>query len=109
MPMLIPNFYPEVLISSEPTIQPDDGKRPGKKEFNYPPARFTERQENFYRNLLRMYRLLLSKTLPIYFETDDGKRLKMDRGCIMMAVHDGFLSRLEENLNGVVESVNLNW
>ena len=51
----------------------------------------------------------LGLSLPIYFRDGNDKPRKMDRGCIMFAVHDGFLAELEENSSGIVESVKLNW
>lgn len=94
---------------STETILEDDGNRPSSLEHNYPPRKFTERQENFYQNLLRLYRLTKSKQIPVYFTDGDGNNLRLDRGCIAMAVHDGFLSQLKDNSSGFLETVTLNW
>lgn len=67
------------------TVLEDDGNRPSASEYNYPPRQFTERQENFYQNLLRLYRLTGSKQIPVYFIDGDNNNLRLDRGCVAMA------------------------
>ena len=91
------------------TILPDDGKRPSASEYIYPPRTFTERQENFYQNLLRLYRMTGSRDLPVYITDDDGDNWRLDRGCIAMAVHDGFLDELKDDNKGVLSEVTLRW
>jgi hypothetical protein len=106
----IEGFEPEPrVVPGTRTIQDDDNRRPGIEGFNKTHAQFGERQENFYRNLIRMYRLSGEKTLPVYFEDGQGNPLKMDRACISFAVHDGFLGPLEEDASGAVRYVTLNW
>jgi hypothetical protein len=91
------------------TILRDDGKRPSSSEHVYHPAKFTERQENFYQNLLRLYRLTGSKHLPVYITDDANNNWRLDRGCIAMAVHDGFLEDLQDNSKGILSTVTLRW
>lgn len=91
------------------TILVDDNKRPSVTEYVYPPSSFKERQEKFYQNLLQLYRLTNSKQLPVYFTDGDGNHWRLDRGCVAMAVHDGFLAELKDNTDGFVETVTLNW
>ncbi|HEX8738375.1 MAG TPA: hypothetical protein VF721_23790 [Pyrinomonadaceae bacterium] len=91
------------------TILPDDGKRPSASEHIYLPRSFTSRQENFYQNLIRLYQLTGSKNLPVYITDDDGNNWRLDRGCIAMAVHDGFLDELKDDSQGVLSKVTLRW
>jgi hypothetical protein len=92
------------------TIKKYRGQKPAASDYIYHPAQFTERQENFYNNLLQLYRLTGSKTLPVVFTDDDGNKWKMDQGCVSMAVHDGFLDELQDNPEtGYVTEVTLSW
>jgi hypothetical protein len=91
------------------TILKDDGKRPSASEHIYHPAKFSERQENFYQNLLRLYLLTGSEQLPVYITDDNNSAWRLDRGCIAMAVHDGFLEELQDNPQGVLSTVTLRW
>jgi hypothetical protein len=91
------------------TILEDDGDRPSAEEYNYPKCNFTKRQANFYQNLLQIYQLTGSKTLPVYFQDGNGNKLRMDRGCVAMAAHDGFILPLENDKNGILSEVTLNW
>ncbi|MET0754474.1 MAG: hypothetical protein ABWZ66_13915 [Pyrinomonadaceae bacterium] len=91
------------------TILPDDGKRPSASEHIYRPAKFTERQENFYQNLLRLYRLTGSKHIPVYVTDNNNNKWRLDRGCIAMAVHDGFLEELQDDSQGTLITVTLRW
>ena len=96
-------------ISGTETVLQDDGKRPSASYYIYHPAKFTERQENFYQNLLRLYRITGSKNLPVYFMDGDGNNWRLDRGCLAMAVHDGFLEKLIDDSTGAVSTVTLRW
>jgi hypothetical protein len=91
------------------TILKDDGKRPSASDYKYPPREFNKRQENFYQNLLQLYRLTKSKQLPVYYTDSDGNSWHLDRGCVAIAVHDGFLAELKNNSAGFVDTVTLNW
>ena len=91
------------------TILKDDEKRPPASEYIYGSRKFTERQENFHQNLLRLYRLTDSEKLPVYFSDDAGDHWRMDRGCIAMAVQDGFLKELENDSPGRLTAVVLSW
>lgn len=107
--MIRVNFIPELHDGPEQTILKDDGQRKSASEHRYGESQFTKRQENFYRNLLAMYQTLGIKKLPVYFETANGEAMRFDRGCISMAVHDGFLAPLEDDADGVLRYVRLNW
>jgi hypothetical protein len=107
--MIRVDFIPEQHDGPEQTIKEDDGNRPSASGHRYGKSQFTRRQENFYRNLLAMYRATGKKKLPVYFETASGKVMRFDRGCIKMAVYDGFLAPLEDDENGVLSYVRLNW
>jgi hypothetical protein len=96
-------------ITGTQTILRDDGKRFSALDYIYHPAKFTERQENFYHNLLRLYRLTGSENLPVYFSDGNGNNWRMDKGCVAMAVHDGFLKALASDSTGVVRIVTLGW
>jgi hypothetical protein len=101
-----------VVSKSKPIMQTilyDDGKRPSASEYIYHSREFTERQENFYQNLLRIYLLTGSKNIHVYFSDNDGRKLRLDRGCVAMAVHDGFLKPLEDDQFEILSQVVLNW
>lgn len=91
------------------TILQDDGKKPSASEYKYHPAKFTERQENFYQNLLRLYQLTNSKHLPVYITDDNGNKWRLDRGCVAMAAHEGFLEKLKDDSQGILSTVTLRW
>lgn len=106
---LITGFVPVSRgIDGTSTVLSDDGKRPAAADYRDERDTFTERQENFYVNLLRLYRLRgRSRTLPVYFIDDKGNHWRLDRGCIAMAVHDGFLDGLIDDEDGVLTTVTL--
>ena len=104
------DFIPEQRsVSGTPTVLPDDGNRPPASEYKKGECEFTLRMENFYRNLLAMYRATGAKVLPIYFVTADGRRTRMDRGCIGHAVAEGFLAPLKDDEDGALRHVSLGW
>jgi hypothetical protein len=96
-------------VKGTETILRDDDKRPAASEYVYPKRNFTERQENFYHNLLRLYFLTGSKHFPVYFSDGEGNNWRMDRGCIAMAIYDGFLEELENSEESELETVTLRW
>src|SRR5690349_16692768 len=73
------------------------------------PAKQTARQSAFYRNLVRLAEQTGSRTLPINFFTVDGAAKRMDYGCVKIAEHAGFIERIENSRNGIVETVMLAW
>ena len=73
------------------------------------PARLTERQAVFYRNLIRIAVATGMREIPVDFELPDGRRVFLDRGCIKIAEHAGFISSLSNGASGVVDSIYLAW
>jgi hypothetical protein len=73
------------------------------------PARLTERQAVFYRNLIRMAEQLQSHELPIDFIDATGGHMAMDLGCVKIAEHAGFLKPLADGPDGTMKSVALSW
>lgn len=72
------------------------------------PAQLTARQAVFLRNLVRFAEAINTGDIPVDF-TVGGAHLYLDRGCVKMAVHSGFLQELVNGPEGVVESVRLSW
>ncbi len=103
------NFIPDLEDFPSSTLRFDDLRRPPAAEYRDFRRKFTERQENFYRNLLAMYRAIDSKRIPVYFTTATGAAMRMDRGCVGMAVNDGFLLDLANELDGTLRYVRLGW
>jgi hypothetical protein len=73
------------------------------------PARLTERQAVFYRNLIRIAEHLQSRELPIDFLDANGVHMAMDLGCVKIAEHAGFITPLTDALDGKMKTVHLNW
>jgi hypothetical protein len=73
------------------------------------PARLTERQAVFYRNLIRIAELLQSQELPIDFLDATGAHMAMDLGCVKIAEHGGFIRPLANGPDGVMKTIRLNW
>lgn len=72
-------------------------------------AGLTDRQAVFYRNLISIASALKSGDIPVDFETRDGTRCYLDRGCIKIAEHAGFISALADDANGTVSTIRLAW
>ncbi len=72
-------------------------------------ARLTARQAVFYRNLIRIAEKLGSNVIPVDFELGGGAPVFLDRGCIKIAEHAGFVLPLADGPTGVVDSITLNW
>jgi hypothetical protein len=72
-------------------------------------ARLTERQAIFYRNLIRIAEAVQSQDIPVDFELRDGRRVYLDRGCIKIAEHAGFIAPLADDASGTVASIRLCW
>jgi hypothetical protein len=73
------------------------------------PARLTERQAVFYRNLIRISERLQSQELPIDFVDAEGIHMAMDLGCVKIAEHAGFLAPLANGQDGVMKTIRLSW
>jgi hypothetical protein len=72
------------------------------------PARLKPRQAVFYRNLIEMALAGGSSDLPVDFICN-GTHVYLDRGCIKIAEHAGFIERLANGPDGVVDAVTLSW
>lgn len=72
------------------------------------PARLTPRQAVFLRNLIQIAEATSSGEIPVDFMID-RTHLFLDRGCVKIAVHAGFLRELVNGPGGVVNSVRLAW
>lgn len=72
-------------------------------------AQLTARQAEFYRNLIAMALSKGSAQLPVDFIAGDGRRYYLDRGCIKIAEHAGFIEPLVNDSSGVVSSISLSW
>lgn len=77
--------------------------------YRYKPAQLTARQAVFLRNLVRLAQTIGKGDIPVDFIGSDGTRRFLDRGCVTMAVHAGFLLDLIDGPTGVVDSVRLSW
>jgi hypothetical protein len=107
---MIVDFELEEWIRS-PVIrrQGDDYARITTSEFRDAPAAITERQGVFYRNLIRMAVALRAQDIPADFTHPVRGELYLDRGCIKIAEHAGFIEPLRDNEVGVVDSIRLAW
>jgi hypothetical protein len=73
------------------------------------PARLTERQAVFYRNLIRISEQLQSQELPIDFQDATGTHMAMDLGCVKIAEHAGFIKPLSNGPDGMMKTICLSW
>ena len=73
------------------------------------PARLTARQASFYRNLIAIAQAIQSDTIPVLFELEGRGPVFLDRGCIRMAEHAGFVRPLVDGPDGYLEEVRLNF
>lgn len=106
MPLLL-NFQWEEAPGSK-TLS-NAGELRSADEFRDAPAKLTPRQSAFYRNLVRLAEQVGSRTLPITFLTLDGEAKRMDYGCVKIAEHAGFIERITNSANRVVETITLCW
>ena len=86
-----------------------DYQRQSAAAFRDEPARLTDRQAVFYRNLIRIARFLGCSEIPVDFTLADSTRVFLDRGCIKIAAHAGFIEQLADGPSGVVEIIRLRW
>ncbi len=73
------------------------------------PARMTARQASFYRNLIAIALASQSDEIPIVFQLAGRGAVFLDRGCVKMAEHAGFIRPLTDGSEGCLESVRLNF
>jgi len=73
------------------------------------PAKLTQRQAVFYRNLIRLAERLQSQEIPLDFIDADGAHIAMDLGCVKIAEHAGFVQPLTDGPDGVLKTVRLSW
>jgi hypothetical protein len=78
-------------------------------KFDDAPSRLTARQGVFCRNLIRVAVVLNTTEVPVHFELPNGHAVMLDRGCIKIAEHAGFIEPLENGPNGTVEFIRLAW
>jgi hypothetical protein len=116
--MIVPGFRPVEYRKpsgsrrpASPTIRPINRRPPRKpaRDFVDQPAALSDRQANFYQNLIGLALALRSRELPVDFETDDGRTWYLDRGCVKMAEHAGFIEELRNDEFGQVSSIRLAW
>jgi len=84
-------------------------RRLSAADFNDRPARLTPRQCVFYSNLMRLAIALKSLEIPVDFELPNGTPLFLDRGCIKIAEHAGFIVPLQDAPSGTLEHIRLAW
>ncbi|HEX4693367.1 hypothetical protein [Sphingomonas sp.] len=105
-------LYRDLEKPENPVVLRSRGKgytRLRADEYNDAPARLTDRQSLFYRNLMQIAQQLNSNYIPVDFSTPSQGQLFLDRGCVKIAVHAGFLKPLKHDEDGVVSEVELNW
>lgn len=78
-------------------------------DFDDSPSRLTARQGVFCRNLIRLAVALENTEVPVDFELPNGNAVMLDRGCIKIAEHAGFIEPLVDARSGTVEVVRLAW
>lgn len=86
-----------------------DYERWSAERYQDQPARLTERQGVFYRNLIRLAEALQSRDIPVDFELPNGRNVWLDHGCIKIAEHAAFIEPLQNGPDGTVESIRLAW
>lgn len=86
-----------------------DYRRKNAASFVDEPAGLTPRQGVFYRNLIQIAVAVENRNIPVDFDLADGRGVYLDRGCIKIAEHAGFIERLSNGPDGVVESIRLAW
>lgn len=73
------------------------------------PARLTARQASFYRNLIAIAAATESDEIPIVFELTGRGVVFLDRGCVKMAEHAGFVRPLSDGPEGYLQSIRLSF
>jgi hypothetical protein len=106
MPLRLNFEWEEATVS---TTLSDASPLRSASEFRYPPSQMQPRQAAFYRNLIRLAEQTRSRVLPVCFETLDGRKKRMDFGCMKLAEHAGFIDPLSDGPSAVVEQIQLAW
>lgn len=70
------------------------------------PATDSQRQAHFHRQLALIARSLRTPRIPVFFESN-GRRLRLDKGCIGHAVAAGVIANPRDSSRGYVEHVDL--
>jgi hypothetical protein len=70
-------------------------------------AKLTKRQASFYRNLITLAQAMGSNVIPIEFELGGRGRVFLDRGCVKIAEHAGFIEPLSDGPSGFLETIRL--
>src|SRR5690242_9027057 len=93
--------------SGSPTVRyvEDRYERLPAARFRDAPARLSERQVVFYRNLIAIALATGTNSIPVDFEDRAGHRRYLDRGCIKIAEHAGFIQPLNNDNAGVVSRI----
>lgn len=84
-------------------------KRWPATRFNDRAADLTDRQANYYRNLVNLALATKTNDIPVDMILPNGSRLWMDHGCIKIAEHAGFIETLRNEDNGLVGSIRVAW
>jgi hypothetical protein len=77
--------------------------------FSDAPARLTARQAVFYRNLISLAEGVGGSTLPVDFTIAGRGPVYLDRGCIKIAEHAGFILPLQDGARGCVDTITIAW
>ena len=73
------------------------------------PARLTPRQASFYRNLIAIAEVTQSDEIPAVFELTGRGVVFLDRGCIKIAEHAGFVRPLLDGPSSYLETIRLSF
>jgi hypothetical protein len=84
-------------------------RRQPAADFGDEPAKLTPRQRVFYSNLMRLAIALESVEIPVDFELPNGTPVFLDRGCIKIAEHAGFIEPLQNGRSETLEHIRLAW
>jgi hypothetical protein len=79
------------------------------KQYKYEARSLTPRLAVFYNNLITIALTLKTADLPVDFLNSDGAHVYLDRGCIKIAEHAGFIAPLTDDRYGVVGVIRLSW
>jgi hypothetical protein len=106
MPLRLNFEWEEATVS---TTLSDPSPLKAASEFACRPCRMQPRQATFYRNLIKLAEQTRSRIIPVSFIKSDGQEKRLDFGCMKLAEHAGFITRLENGPSGVVETIQLAW
>ncbi len=77
--------------------------------FKDKPAKLSNRQAVFLRNLITIAEYLETNIIPVSFLLVGRGEYYLDRGCIKIAEHAGFICPLKNGLSGFVEEIELDF